>query len=94
MSGTSKIWTRVDFDKDGRLDLVTIGESFPGPVSLIEGQAPSNAWIQVFRGVRGGGFSTTPLTLGPGGPRAALPLVHGLHSGDRNLVALGDQIGG
>lgn len=63
----------VDFDKDGRLDLVTIGESFPGPVSLIEGQAPSNAWIQVFKGVRGGGFSTSPVTLGPGG--GALPEV-------------------
>ena len=29
-----------------------------------------------------------------GGPRAALPLVHGLHPGNRDLMALGDQIGG
>ncbi|WP_211360019.1 FG-GAP repeat domain-containing protein [Actinocorallia herbida] len=63
----------VDFDRDGRLDLVTIGESFPAPVALLPGRAPSNAWVQVFRGKRGGGFATEPVTLGAGG--GALPEV-------------------
>ena len=32
--------------------------------------------------------------LAPAGAGAALSLVHGLHPGDRDLVALGDQVSG
>ncbi|GAA3217345.1 hypothetical protein GCM10010468_40000 [Actinocorallia longicatena] len=63
----------ADLDRDGRRDLVTIGEAFPAPVALLPGLPPANAWVQMFPGLRGGGFATTPVTLGPGG--GALPEV-------------------
>ncbi|MFF0201266.1 FG-GAP repeat domain-containing protein [Streptomyces sp. NPDC005017] len=63
----------VDFDGDGRKDLVTAGESLE-PVVRIEGRPAAGAWIQVFRGVDGPErFSSEPVDLAPGG--GALPVV-------------------
>ncbi|MFJ3666860.1 FG-GAP repeat domain-containing protein [Streptomyces sp. NPDC090106] len=63
----------VDFDKDGRKDLVTVGESST-PVTRTPDEPPAAAWIQVFRGVDGPErFSTEPVDLAPGG--GALPVV-------------------
>ncbi|MFG2867506.1 FG-GAP repeat domain-containing protein [Streptomyces sp. NPDC048338] len=76
----------VDFDRDGRRDLVTVGES-ARPVTRIEGQAPANSWIQVFRGTDGPErFSSEPVDIAPGG--GALPVVEDIdHDGDLDLAS-------
>ncbi|MER5402119.1 VCBS repeat-containing protein [Streptomyces sp. NPDC002599] len=76
----------VDFDKDGRKDLVTVGESLR-PVTRSEGQSPASAWIQVFRGIEGPDrFSKDPVDLAPGG--GALPVVADVDSdGDLDLAS-------
>ncbi|MEU4084798.1 FG-GAP repeat domain-containing protein [Streptomyces aureus] len=76
----------VDFDGDGRRDLVTVGESAQ-PVSRIEGEGPANAWIQVFRGTAGPErFSAEPVDVAPGG--GALPVVEDVdRDGDLDLAS-------
>ncbi|AWI31210.1 FG-GAP repeat domain-containing protein [Streptomyces tirandamycinicus] len=76
----------VDFDGDGRRDLVTVGESLQ-PVSRIEGLPPASAWAQVFRGTDGPErFSREPIDLAPGG--GALPVVADVDSdGDLDLAS-------
>ncbi|MFF9060904.1 FG-GAP repeat domain-containing protein [Streptomyces sp. NPDC014882] len=76
----------VDFDGDGRKDLVTVGESLR-PVTRIEGRPPANAWTQVFRGVDGPDrFSREPVDLAAGG--GALPVVADVDSdGDLDVAS-------
>ncbi|MFD3807655.1 FG-GAP repeat domain-containing protein [Streptomyces sp. NPDC058619] len=76
-----------DGDRDGRRDLVTVGES-ARPVTRIEGRPPANARIQVFRGIGGPErFSSEPIDVAAGGG-ALLPVVEDIDSdGDLDLVS-------
>ncbi|MCX5410229.1 VCBS repeat-containing protein [Streptomyces sp. NBC_00335] len=76
----------VDFDRDGRRDLVTVGESSQ-PVTRIAGRPAANAWIQVFRGTAGPErFSSEPVDVAAGG--GALPVVEDVDSdGDLDLAS-------
>ncbi|MGW1771407.1 FG-GAP-like repeat-containing protein [Streptomyces sp. NPDC002104] len=76
----------VDFDCDGRRDLVTVGESLQ-PVTRIEGQPPAHAWLQVFKGTDGPErFNREPIDIASGG--GALPVVEDVDSdGDLDIAS-------